>query len=155
MIPRRITRPVLVAAVVAGLAVAPALGAPLSASAYRSQADGICAAAQKKLAKVPQPTTSAKVAGWLSGSLMTVGPSLDALRRLQPPDSLRARATRYTTLQAQQQGVLQDLLSRIRRGADPVKSLRAAIPDINARTARIKVAAHAVGFRVCGVDASG
>ena len=155
MIRSRITRLVLVAAVAAAIAAGSALGASLSASAYRSKADGICATAQKKLATIPEPSRPGQVAGWLDRSLDTIAPALEALRRLQPPASLRIKVSRYLTLQAQQQGALQDLLSRIRRGADPVKSYNADTPARDARTVKINAAAHAVGFRVCGVVKGG
>ena len=50
---------------------------------------------------------------------------------------------------------MQDLLSRIRHGADPIKSYNADTPARDARTARINAAAHTIGFRVCGVIKGG
>jgi len=154
MIARRLA-PIVLATVGIAVPAGAALGAPLSAGAYRDQGDRICAAAQRQLARIAQPTRGREIAGYLARSLATVEPSLDALRRLDPPSALRVDTSRYITLQAQQQGVLENLLARIRRGADPVKSFAASTPDINRRTARINAAGHAVGFRVCGVVASG
>jgi hypothetical protein len=154
MIVRRIA-PVILATACAAAAAAPAASAPLSAGAYRASGDRICADAQEKVARIAQPTRAGQIAGYLSRSLAALEPSLDALRDLEPPAALRARASRYITLQAQQQGVLENLLARIRHGADPVKSFNASTPDINRRMARINAAGQAVGFRVCGVVASG
>jgi hypothetical protein len=123
----------------------------LSPAAYRDRGDAICAAAQKRLARIAPPRTAAQIEPFLARSLAAVAPSLDALRRLEPPRSLQARADRYLTLQARQQDALEELLARIRRGADPERTWDASTPAIDRRTARITAAAHAIGFRVCGV----
>jgi hypothetical protein len=154
MIARRLAIAALAAAC-AALAAVPALASPLSAAAYRDRADSICAAAQRKLARIAEPTRASQIERYLARSLATLEPSLSALRGLEAPAALRAPAARYLTLQAQQQGVLENLLARIHRGADPARSFAASTPDINRRMVRINDAAHAVGFRVCGVVNSG
>src|SRR5689334_16189254 len=64
-------------------------------SAYRARGDAICAAADRALAGIPQPTTGAEIEPYLTRSLAAIDPALARLRALTPPPALRAGHLRY------------------------------------------------------------
>jgi len=66
-------------------------GDRLSASEYRSKADGICADANAKLKNIGNPTSAADLRALMKKARPTLKGAIDKLEALKPPQSLQAK----------------------------------------------------------------
>ena len=115
---------ILVVAATLALAVVAQSGAALSPGAYRAQANAVCAKTTAHL-KAIAPTSGVGLARYLERAVSIGRGELAALRKLDPPASLREthmRALRYIDLELD---LLDTAVKRVHAGADPAAALRA------------------------------
>ena len=90
-------RRALLLVAVLGLAACGGGGGRLSASEYRSQADAICADANKKLSNLGSPSTPAELRSLLGKARPTLENAIDKLEALEPPESLESKADEWNS----------------------------------------------------------
>jgi hypothetical protein len=137
---------VLVAAstVVASLAAAASAAHPLSVSAYRVKASGICTVAKRAESAVPQPKsgeTAVAVKGW-KALVKIEETEIVSLKRLVPPSKLAPLVRTGLADKAKQVTVYKSALAKVQAGMPLLQaaSLMTAAPDDSRVWAKVGVA---------------
>lgn len=99
-------------------------GERLSAGDLRTQAGAICAKERKATAGVPIPASPRGIVRFLDEGTAAIGPRVEDLARLRPPEELDAVYRNAVALAARQQRQALAALRVTRRGGDPVLALQ-------------------------------
>ncbi len=96
----------------------------LSAAALRSQAGQICAGASRRVDDIPPPASPAAAEPFLRRGLAVLGPELSALRGLNPDREQTKGLRAVLKAFGRQLAALRLAQRQLRRGEDPVTTLR-------------------------------
>jgi hypothetical protein len=133
---RRDVRAITLAVIITGSVLAAGCGAqkkPLTEDAYRADATSICKAANKAADTVEEDTRIPDIRTVLSTLLVVVQDRLEALQRLVPPPSFRARHQRVIELDKRAVSLIAEGVAKMKNGNDaaaavvPVRKLDAIV----------------------------
>lgn len=128
----------------------------LTAPAYRSSADAVCARSNARIDALGTPRSDAEIRAWLRRAVPVYARGVARLRALKPPPALRVRHARWTRTLSRRVGVARALRARIDSGIRPAVALEAARPRLERLRGLGRVRARALGLRACaGLPARG
>jgi hypothetical protein len=101
-----------------------------SATAYREEANRICADSKQAVEALPLPTSAAGFERYL-GRLKRIGRRYDrAFESLDPPAELRGQHRRVVRLSREGDQLLDELQTALRDGRQPLDALRSNLPEL-------------------------
>lgn len=124
----------------------------LSADEFRSQADAICADAERQLDALDEPTAPDQVLPFLRMGLPVQEAQLEKLRSLDPPDELQPDFDAAIGLLEEQFAAIDGAADRIEGGEDATAVLTEVSPAIESLNDRADARAVSLGLTVCGSD---
>ncbi len=124
----------------------------LSADEFRSQADAICADANRELDAIAEPTSADQFVGYIRSALPIQQGQLDKLKALKPPEDLQAGFDTGVTAIEAQISAIQGAADRIEAGEDATAVVTEVNPQIEALNEQSDAAAQSLGLTVCGSD---
>ncbi|MGD9572764.1 MAG: hypothetical protein AB7V62_12810 [Thermoleophilia bacterium] len=124
----------------------------LSAEEFRSQADAICADANREIEALAEPTSPDGYVAYIRSALPIQQGQLDKLKALEPPEDLQASFDTGVTAIEQQITAIQGAADRIEAGEDAQTVIAEVDPQIDALNEQSDAAAQSLGLTVCGSD---
>jgi hypothetical protein len=121
----------------------------LTAPAYRSSADAVCARANARIDALGTPRSDSEIRAWLRRAVPVYARGVARLRALEPPRALRARHARWTAALAARLRVARALRARVDAGVRPAVALEAARPRLERLRGLGRARARALGLRAC------
>jgi soluble cytochrome b562 len=124
----------------------------LSAEEFRSQADAVCADAERQIDDLTEPRSGEQVLAFLRAGLPIQEAQLERLREIEPPDDLRSDYDEGMDLLEQQIAAIDAAADRIEAGEDPEAVLGEVDEEISSLGDEADERARALGLTVCGAD---
>lgn len=124
----------------------------LSAGQFRTQADAICADANRELGALTEPSSAGGVLPYLRAGLPIQASQLNKLRALQPPADLKATFDEAIALLDKRQALTQSLADKIAAGTPAEQAIAAANTENEQLRTEAKAKAKALSLTVCGTD---
>lgn len=124
----------------------------LSLDDFRTQADAVCADANRLTDAIEAPTSNDGVLPALEATQAATDPSIEKLKDITPPEDLQSKWDEAITLQEQQSAALQSAIDRIKAGEDPSAVLNELGSEATSRRDRLRALAGELGLTVCGAE---
>jgi hypothetical protein len=138
----------LLAATLALLATSASASAA-SPSAYRAQVNAICKAGVARINAVPSPSSAKGYVAYLDTEARLSVQLLKQIIAVKPPTSLQPAVLAALKLQGKLVDSVIALRDQIKKGANPVKTLKAATPALNKLNSQANVAWRKAGLNAC------
>ena len=127
----------------------------LSADEFRSQADAICADANKKTDALAEPQSNDDVLAYLRAGLTVEAAQLSQLEDLKAPSDLEGTYSEALDLLKQKDAAITAAADRIEGGEDPEAVLGDVNDDIETLQDQANAKAKGLGLKVCGTEDDG
>lgn len=124
----------------------------LSAEDFRTQADAICADANRELDALTEPTSAEQFLPYIQAALPIQRAQLDRLKALDPPDDLQSDFDTGVTAIQEQIDAIDGAATRIEGGEDATAVVTDVTPTIESLNEKSDAAARSLGLTVCGSD---
>lgn len=153
---RAIRRPLAGLAIVGAAALIAGCGGGsddrLSADDFRSQADAVCAEANRATDAIAAPTSADEVLAFLEATRGVTVPNIDKLKDINPPEDLQAKWDEAIDLQESQVELMDSAIDRIKGGEDADAVLNEISSQAGSNQERLRTLARELGLEVCGAD---
>jgi hypothetical protein len=120
-----------------------------SPSAYRSKVNGICKVGVAKINAVPAPTSANGYAAYLDTEARLSLQLMKQIIAVTPPKSLQPAVLAALKLQGKLVDAVLVVRDKIKKGADPVKTLKAATPALDKMNNQANAAWRKAGLNAC------
>jgi protein kinase-like protein len=118
-------------------------------AAYRHQANDLCRDENRRFRHLTKPTIPADIAPFYGQAVSIVAPTVARFGALRPPATLRRAHLAAAALWRQELESLRSIVRGIERGADPVESHNAAIPERRRIDGEATARFRELGLSVC------
>ena len=126
----------------------------LSADEFRTQADGICADANRELEGLTEPSSNDQFLPFLRSGLEIQSAQIDKLKELEPPSDLETPFNDAIDLIERKNAAIDGAADRIEGGEDPEAVITAINSQVDDLDAQADEKATVLGLSVCGTDTS-
>lgn len=124
----------------------------LSAEELRTQADAVCAEADRRTEAIDEPASEADLVSAYTQLLDIQNDSIAKLKELKAPSELEATWNEAIALQEEQVATVQGLVDRIQAGEDVQTVIEEVTPEAEERETQLDRLAQELGLKVCGQD---
>ncbi len=128
-------------------------GDSLSNAEYIEQADAICAAFERQLDAIDEPTSDAGFVPFLRAVLPIIRAQIDELRALNPPADIEGQVNEALDLLDEQAEISEEAINRVEDGGEDAEAVAADVgPRLQTVNDEAEQIADDIGLQECGSD---